>query len=169
MNCSPSGFSVHGNSPARILQWIAIPFSRGSSQPRDRTLVSCTAGRFYTILSYRKFLLLYSLFQAATLGSSMARFDPRLLFLLSALDKLFNLCESQLYLLKNEDLLHRPWGFPGGSNGKEPACQCRRLKEPQARSLGLEVSLEKEMATHSSIPAWKIPWTEEHGRLQSTV
>ena len=34
----------------------------------------------------------------------MARFDPRLLFLLSALDKLLNLCESQLYLLKNEDI-----------------------------------------------------------------
>ena len=32
---------------------------------------------------------------------------------------------------------------------------------------GLERSLEKEMATHSSLLAWKIPWTEEHGRLQS--
>ena len=35
------------------------------------------------------------------------------------------------------------------------------------RSLGQENSLEKEMATHSSILAWKIPWTEEAGRLQS--
>ena len=35
------------------------------------------------------------------------------------------------------------------------------------QSLSLEVSLEKEMATHSSILAWKIPWTEEPGRLQS--
>ena len=92
------------NSLARILQWMTIPFSIGSSQPRDWTLVSCIAGRFYTILSYREVLLLYSLFQAATLGSSMARFDPRLLFLLSALDKLLNLCESQLYLLKNGDI-----------------------------------------------------------------
>ena len=40
-------------------------------------------------------------------------------------------------------------------------------QETQVRSLGGEDPLEKEMATHSSIPAWKIPWTEEHGGLQS--
>ena len=39
--------------------------------------------------------------------------------------------------------------------------------EIRVRSLGWEDSLEKEMATHSSTIAWKIPWTEEHGRLQS--
>ena len=39
--------------------------------------------------------------------------------------------------------------------------------ETQVQSLGGEDPLEKEMATHSSIPAWKIPWTEEPGRLQS--
>ena len=48
-DCSPPGFSVHGILQARILDWIAIPFSRGSSWPRDRTWVSCTAGRFFTI------------------------------------------------------------------------------------------------------------------------
>ena len=55
-------------------------------------------------------------------------------------------------------------GFPGGSFGKESVCQCRRpltLQETQLRSLGQEDPLEKEMATHSSILAWKIPWTEE--------
>ena len=41
--------------------------------------------------------------------------------------------------------------------------------EAQVRSLGREDPLEKEMATHSSILAWRIPWTEEPGRLQSTV
>ena len=40
--------------------------------------------------------------------------------------------------------------------------------ETWVRSLGLEYPLEKEMATHSSILAWRIPWTEEPGRLQST-
>ena len=39
--------------------------------------------------------------------------------------------------------------------------------ETWVRSLGWEYSLEKEIATHSSTLAWKIPWTEEHGRLQS--
>ena len=41
------------------------------------------------------------------------------------------------------------------------------MQETQVRSLGREELLEKEMATHSSILAWKIPWTEEPGRLQS--
>ena len=42
------------------------------------------------------------------------------------------------------------------------------MRETQVQSLGREDSLEKEMATHSSILAWKIPWTEEHDGLQST-
>ena len=41
------------------------------------------------------------------------------------------------------------------------------MRETQVRSLGQEDPLEKEMATHSSIVAWKIPWTEEPDRLQS--
>ena len=42
------------------------------------------------------------------------------------------------------------------------------MQEAQVRSLGREDPLEEEMATHSSILAWRIPWTEEPGRLQST-
>ena len=54
-------------------------------------------------------------------------------------------------------------GFPGGSAVKnQPAIQ-----ETQVQSLGWEAPLEKEMATHSSILAWRIPWTEEPGGLQS--
>ena len=48
MDCSPPVSSVHGILQARILEWVAILFSRGFSQPRDRTLVSCTGGRFFT-------------------------------------------------------------------------------------------------------------------------
>ena len=42
------------------------------------------------------------------------------------------------------------------------------MQETQVQSLGWEDPLEKEMTTHSSILAWRIPWTEEPGRLQST-
>ena len=50
-----------------------------------------------------------------------------------------------------------------GTSGKDSACQCKRHR------LNLwEDPLEKEVATHSSIPAWRIPWTEDPGRLQST-
>ena len=54
-------------------------------------------------------------------------------------------------------------GFPGGSDGKEPAY----IAGDPGSILGREDPLEKEMATHSSTLAWKIPWTEEPGRLQS--
>ena len=53
--------------------------------------------------------------------------------------------------------------FPGGSDGKVSAT----VQEIRVQPLGREDLLEKEMATHSSILAWKIPWMEEAGRLQS--
>ena len=62
---------------------------------------------------------------------------------------------------QNETDLLKATGFPAGAHGKEPVCQCRRLKrcgfDPQ----------EEGMATHSNILAWRIPWTEEPGGLQS--
>ena len=91
------GSSVHGILQARILEWVTIPFSRGSCQPRDQTQVPCTAVRFFT-----------------NMGKNL------------------------------------------------PAVQ-----ETQIRSLSQEDPLEKGMVTHSSILAWRIPWTEEPGRLRS--
>ena len=55
-------------------------------------------------------------------------------------------------------------GLPWCLSGKEFACQCRRWG---VQALGQEDPLEKEMATHSSILAWEIPWMEEPGGLQS--
>ena len=52
-------------------------------------------------------------------------------------------------------------GFPGGSVMKNPAA----MQETWVPTLGQEETLEKAMATHSSILAWKMPWTEEPGRL----
>ena len=49
MDCSPPDSSVHGILQPRMLEWVAIPFSRGSSGTRDRTSVSCITGRFFTI------------------------------------------------------------------------------------------------------------------------
>ena len=57
-------------------------------------------------------------------------------------------------------------GFPGGPSGKESTA-IQETREMRVRSLGQEDPLEKETATHSSLPAWEIPWTEEPGRLQS--
>ena len=48
MDCDPPGSSVHGISQERILKWVAMPSSRRSSLPRDRTCVSCVVGGFFT-------------------------------------------------------------------------------------------------------------------------
>ena len=97
MDCSQPGFSVHRTLQARTLEWIAIPFSRGSSRPREQT---CITGRFFTVWATR---------------------------------------EAQT----------------------EPSSKKDRF------GLGSRVASEKAMAPHSSTPAWKIPWMEEPGRLQS--
>ena len=53
-DCSPPGSSVHGILQARILEWVTIPFSRGSSRPRDQTWVSCITGRCFTVWATRE-------------------------------------------------------------------------------------------------------------------
>ena len=52
MDCSLPGSSVHGIFQARVLEWVVIPFSRGSSQPRDLTCVSCIGGWILYHLSH---------------------------------------------------------------------------------------------------------------------
>ena len=49
MDCSPPGSSVHGILQGRIPEWVTIPFSRGSSQPRDQIQVSYIAGGLFTV------------------------------------------------------------------------------------------------------------------------
>ena len=57
VDCSLPGSSVHGILQARVLGWVAISFSRGSSQPRDWTWVSCIAGRCFILWATREALL----------------------------------------------------------------------------------------------------------------
>ena len=71
MDHSLPGPSVHGILQARTLEWIAIPFSRGSSQPRDRTWVSCIAGRFFTDWNTRTSTLNKALLQRNLLAEGL--------------------------------------------------------------------------------------------------
>ena len=105
--CDPMDCTVHGILQARILEWVAFPFFRGSSQPRDGTQVSHITGGFFTIWAI---------------------------------------------------------GFPSGSDGKASAHNaCRPGFDPWVG----KIPWRREMATHSSTLAWKIPWMEESGRVQS--
>ena len=59
-------------------------------------------------------------------------------------------------------------GFTRGTSGKELTCQCRRRKRREFDPWVGKIPLEEGMATYCSVLAWKIPWTEKPGRLQST-
>ena len=77
MYCSLPGCTVYGTLQARILEWIAIPFSRESSQPRDGTRVSCIADRFLTIWVTRKLqaiitLLIFIIFNKIAIDSCLS-------------------------------------------------------------------------------------------------
>ena len=70
MDCSPAGSSVHGILQARILEWVAMPFSRGSFQPRDRIQVSCISRQILYHLSQQgnlPFVLLPDFYMHANL------------------------------------------------------------------------------------------------------
>ena len=121
MNYSLPGSSVHGVLQARILEWVSISLSRGSSQIK---LVSpALQCRFFNYWTTREV-------------------PPFLNYLKNVMNDWFSL---MVQMVK-----HLP-----------------TMWETRVQSLGWEDPLEKEMATHSSTLAWKIPWAEEHGRLQS--
>ena len=56
LHCSLPGSSVHGILKVRILEWVAIPFAKGSSQPGNWTQVSCPVSRFFTIWAEKSYL-----------------------------------------------------------------------------------------------------------------
>ena len=113
----------HEGSP-RILEWVAYPFSRGSSWPKNWTGVSCIAGGFFTSWDTRKgpdhALLIHF--------SSFSFFIPSFFQYASKVGKV-----SSGYCF--------PGGFPGDASGKEPTCQCRRRKshrfDPPVRKIPL--------------------------------
>jgi len=73
-------YTVHGILQARILEWVAFPFSRGSSQPRDPTQVSHIAGRFFFFFSFFNFIFkLYNI----VLVLPNIKMNPQILYQLS--------------------------------------------------------------------------------------
>ena len=149
------------NSPGKNTQWVVISSSRGASWPRGQTWVSCIAGRFFTIWATREALMFRE--NVTWLPNSglctftfphMIGSAPRYLqWLIPPFNSVISSVATTLlktvmpttkYTL-HPFLLYLPF---------------------QHLALSL-ISLEKAMATHSSILAWRIPWPEEPGVLQS--
>ena len=125
MDCRLPASSVHGISQARILEWVAMPSSRASSQPKDQShvsCVSCIAGGFFPHWVIREF------------KHSNKEIDS--------------------YQVKLEKIHCLIWVSLGKGN-------------PQLFEQSYCSTSEKAMTPHSSTLAWKLPWTEEPGGLQS--
>ena len=135
MDCSLSGSSIHGIFQARVLEWLAISFSRGSSWPRNRTQVSLIAGRRFTVCNS---------------GSNSG--DP---------GSIPGSGRSP------EEGIGYPFRYSWASLVAQTTKIWPAMRETWVWPLGWKDRLEEFMATHSSILAWRIPWMEEPGRLQS--
>ena len=150
---NPMGYTVHEFS--RPVEWVDFPSSRGSSQPRDWTMVSHIASGF--------FLLVEPPGKPKNTGVGS----------LSFLQRIFPTQESNWSVLHCRQILYqlsyqgRVYSFPGGTSGKESICKCGRWKTCWFDPWVGKIPWRKEMVTHSSILAWRIPWTEEPGGLQS--
>ena len=96
MDCSPAGSSVHGVSQARILEWVAISSSRGSSRSRDQTCI------WFIVFFFNSFI-----------------FNWRII----ALQYWFGFCHTSTWISHRCTYVR---GFPDGASGKEPTCQCGR-------------------------------------------
>ena len=127
IDCTPPGSSVHGILQARLLEWVAMPSSRGSFRPRDRTCVSCS-------LCTR---------QAGTLplvppGKPNACYNLSIICISSHTQERVKESKSQVRdNVRLNSTLKYLCSFAGGAGVKEPVCQCRR-HETQVRSLGQE-------------------------------
>ena len=90
MDCSPQGFSVHGDSPGKILEWVAMPSSRGSSQPRDWIQVSSFTGEFFTVWATREAHIVFhkSVFSRSPVSKSLGDVGLKYRFLCPVQDLL---------------------------------------------------------------------------------
>ena len=86
MDCSPPGSSIHGILQARVLEWVAICFSRGSSWPRNRTWVSGTVGRCFTVWATREVWVKHKLKVLLAWSKLFLSTNPRFLHLYKSLN-----------------------------------------------------------------------------------
>ena len=97
MDCSLAGSSLHGILQARVLEWVAISFSRGSSRPRDGTRVSCIPGRHFNLWATREAIKRSLVFPIPLFSSISFHWSLRKAFL-SILAVLWNSVSQWVYL-----------------------------------------------------------------------
>ena len=156
MDYNPTGCSVHGISQARILKWVAISCSRGSFWPRDQThisYVSCIAGGSLPL----------SHWGSPFIGGSKLRGEQATPLLSPSSQPAPG---ARLRMELRTDSLEERTGQCCFSSHRDVHSLEIILTTLEERA-SLILITEKAMAPHSSTLAWKIPWMEEPGRLQS--
>ena len=146
MDWSPLGSSVHGISQARLLELVAIAFSRGSSQCRGQICVSFTGRQIVYPWATREMLRIWLNVQFSHSVMSDSMRPPSF--------SVHGILQARIL----------EWIAMPSSRGSSPL---RDWTQVLCITGGLHHLMEKAMATHSSTLAWKIPWTAEPGRLQS--
>ena len=167
MDCNLPRSSIHGLFQARVLEWVAISFSRGTSQPRNRTWVSHIVGRCFTIWTTRWILNHWHTREVPILFLT-GKPEPSNI-IKSAFIWLNVQWRLKIFILKEKCrksiLFFLNWGIVA-SLVVQTVKNLPAMQETWIQSLGWEDPLEKGMATHSSILTWTILWTEEPGMLQ---
>ena len=151
VDCSLPGSSVHGILQAKMLEWVAMPSSRGSFWLRDQTHVSkstALAGGFFATSATWDY----------TDRKSTLHLDQR-----SHKWTLLARRESDVKKKRKYSAMCHDWA----SLVAQMVKNLLAMQEICVWSMGLKYSLEKGMVAHTCILAWKIPWTGEPGRLQS--
>ena len=154
MDCSLPGFSVHGIFQARVLEWAAISFSRGSSWPRDGTWVSCIGDIWAT----RETLYIKSLYIITALAQSQTECSYVYFWPLYWTLHYMDVLNCIIFII----------GLLRWFGDWRTCLQCRRHQRYRLDSWVRKFPPEEDTAACSSILAWRIPWTEKPGRLQST-
>ena len=177
MDCSPSGSSVRRVFQARILEWVAVAFSRGSSQPRDQSQVSCIAGGFFTRWDTGKPKIL-------TLPEQgLEPWTLRLSLMLSRLSRAHKPWNSQVAQWWRTRLpmqeMQETWARSLGPehplvrkwqpSSVQPPSRARLFATPRtaARQSSLSITNSRSLLDPLQCSSWEILWTEEPGGLQS--
>ena len=167
MDCSLSGSSVHGIFQARVLECVAISFSRGSCQPRDWTRVSTSAGRRFTIWATREAIprslwdhLNWRKWPDLRQFSFWGRGENPLIDWHKGTESYLS-CPNSRHLWRGTPTLG-PHRLSRASLVAQIIKNLPAMQETWVQSLGLEDPLEKRMETHSSILAW----TDQPGGLR---
>ena len=158
MDCSLPGSSVHGIFQARILEWLAISFSRGSSWPRDRTHISCITGRFFITEPPGKPI-------DRVYDTEFLPFTQKSWLLEVWSKQNLHLYQVNIQLWIEVNIL--PYYSDRWLSGKHPTCQCRSHRrhrfDPWIRKIPWRKAWQP---TPVFLPGESL-WPEEPGGLQS--